>query len=232
MFSPLNFFQDLKSLYKSFKNQKLTNDIKISQLMKTFGADEYGHEANLLTADLGYGFLHYGLSRQIKPKTVLCIGSRFGFIPAVLAQACHDNGFGQVFFVDAGLDATDDHAYTGEGYWRTPQGMRVFEDFGLGKFITLFVTTTKKFAALYPNQKFDYIYIDGDHSYKGSAFDYKTFWPKLNHSGIMAFHDVSIKEKMPEGDYGVHQVFADAKKKTGSLEFAFLGSGLGILQKN
>ncbi|HCC84803.1 MAG TPA: hypothetical protein DEP87_03920 [Candidatus Pacebacteria bacterium] len=224
-------FWRIAHLFGLLKNQKLTNDQRIIQLMEAFQADEYGHEANLQTADLGYGFIHYGLIRQIKPKTVLCIGSRFGYIPAVLAQACYDNGFGQVYFVDAGLGETDAAAYTGKAYWRTPQGMAIFEKFGLGKFITLFVTTTKKFATLYPNLAFDYIYVDGDHSYKGATFDYKTFWPRLSQGGLMVFHDISIKEPMPEGEYGVYQVFAAARKKAGALVFPFLGSGLGILQK-
>lgn len=231
MFSLIKPIFYLRHLYASMRNQKVTNDIKIKSLIETFVADEYGHESNLQTGDLGYGFIHYGLIRQIKPKTVLCIGSRYGYIPAILAQACHDNGFGNVYFVDAGFGDEDEHAYTGKAYWRTPAGMKIFENFGLGKYITLFVTTTKKFAALYPHLTYDYIYIDGDHSYNGVAFDYKTFWPKLNNQGMMAFHDISIKETMPEGEYGVHKVFKAARAKAGALEFHFLGSGLGILQK-
>lgn len=212
-------------------SQKLTHDANIKQLMLAFQADEYGHQANTGQADLGYGFVHYGLIRQMKPQTVLCIGSRYGFIPAVLAQACKDNGFGSVYFVDAGLDDSSDHAYTGEGFWRTQQGMKVFEEQKLGKYITTFVTTTKEFARLYPDLTFDYIYVDGDHSYKGALFDYKTFWPKLRPTGLMVFHDVSIKEKLAEGAYGVHQVIKKIQEKNAIIILPFLGSGLGIIQK-
>ena len=232
MLAFLSPLRSLRNLYRVWRSHKLTNDARIKQLMLAFVADEYGHEANLATADLGYGFIHYGLIRQIKPKTVLCVGSRFGYIPAILAQACHDNGFGRVYFVDAGFDDSEAGAYTGQGYWKTPTGKASFDEFGLGKYIALFVTTTKKFVARYPQQKFDYIYIDGDHSYKGAKFDYKTFWPRLNPLGLMTFHDISVKETLPEGEYGVHQVFSEAQTKTDALVFPFLGSGLGILQKN
>lgn len=221
----------VRRLIQTGLSQKLTHDANIKQLMEAFKAEEYGHQANLIQADLGYGFIHYGLIRQIKPQVVLCIGSRYGFIPAVLAQACKDNGTGTVYFVDAGLDESCDHAYTGEGFWRTKQSLKVFEDYKLGKHITTFVTTTKEFAKLYPELIFDYIYVDGDHSFKGAMFDYKTFWPKLRPNGLMVFHDVSIKEKLAEGEYGVYRVLEKVQQKNAVITFPFLGSGLGIVQK-
>lgn len=212
-------------------SEKLTHDDNIKKLMRAFRADEYGHQANTEQADLGYGFVHYGFIRQIKPQTILCIGSRYGFIPAVLAQACKDNGFGSVYFVDAGLDESSGHAYTGQGFWRTKQSMQVFANQKLGRYITTFVTTTKEFAKKYPDLFFDYIYIDGDHSYKGALFDYKTFWPRLKPNGLLVLHDVSIKEKLVEGSYGVHKVLQRIQKKYAVVTLPFLGSGLSIVQK-
>ena len=162
------------------------------------------------------------------------MGSRFGYIPAVLAQACHDNGFGKVDFVDAGFGNPDgqetDNSWTGQGYWKTEKGLNCFDNFGLGKNIQLFITTTQNFAKKYKNKAYDYIYIDGDHSYEGVRRDFDLFWPMLRKEGLMVFHDISIKEKLPEGDYGVWKLWKEEKKKN-SIEFNYLGSGLGILQK-
>jgi len=220
-----------KRFYEIISSQKLTNDQQLKKLLEYFQADVYGHQANIATADLGYGFIHYGLLRQLKPKTVLCIGSRYGFIPAVLASACKDNGFGQVYFVDAGLDDTNSGAYTGKGFWRKPEGMKIFEKFGLGGFITIFVTKTKSFAKLYPDLVFDYIYVDGDHSYRGAKFDFMTFWPRLLPNGLMAFHDSSIKERLIEGDYGVWRVLKAELKKRAAVVFPSLTAGLTLIQK-
>lgn len=212
------------------KNKKFSNDARIVKLMKFFQADEYGHECNIKQADLGFGWIHYGLIRQLKPKKVLCIGSRYGFIPALLAQACSDNGFGMVDFVDAGYGDESKLAWTGKGYWKTKAGQNCFTQFGLENNIKIFITTTKKFAQKYKNSTYNYIYIDGDHSYKGVKLDFELFWPKLNIGGYMIFHDICVKEKLREGKYGVWKLWQEQKNKQ-KIEINYLPSGLGVLQK-
>lgn len=218
-----------KQLSRGTEN-KLINDVAIRDLMTHFQADEYGHEANTSQSDLGYGWLHYGYIRLLKPKRVLCVGSRYGFIPAVLAQACKDNGFGQVDFIDPGYGEGDEDHWTGVGLWKTEQGRKIFEKFGLGKHVTLFAMTTATFAKKYKRAKYDYIYIDGDHSFEGVYFDYKTFFPKLQTGGIMSFHDISVKGTLPEGTYGVWKMWQKVGKKNAvSIENPI--SGVGFLQK-
>jgi predicted O-methyltransferase YrrM len=205
---------------------------KLQQFLHRFVADEFGHRANYQTGDLGYGWLHYSFIRAHKPKKVLCVGSRFGYIPAVLAQACKDNGFGHVSFVDAGFGSDDEQNWTGQAFWRKKEGQQLFYHTQLDNFITLFVMTTQEFANKYAELHFDYIYIDGDHSYKGALSDYKLFWPLLNEDGFMSFHDISVKETLVEGEYGVHKVWDMIRQKHhGAIEFSFIGSGLGIVQK-
>ena len=38
--------------------------------------------------------------------------------------------------------------------------------------------------------KFDFIFIDGDHSYAGVKRDYESSLPYLSENGLMIFHDV------------------------------------------
>ena len=216
-------------LYK--KTNKLSNDWQIWQLMKHFQADENGHQAETIKADLGYGWIHYGLIRQQKPKNLLCIGSRYGFIPAVMAHACKDNEFGKVDFVDAGFGDGDENHWTGKAYWRNKEGMNCFKNFSLGKHIKIFVQTTKQFKQENKNKKYDYIYIDGNHSYKGAKFDFESFWPVLNKNGYMLFHDICVKEKLPEGEYGVWKLFDELSQKNPHISIDFDKSGLGIIQK-
>ena len=205
---------------------------KLQQFLHRFVADEYGHRAIYESGDLGYGWIHYSFIRTHKPKKVLCVGSRFGYIPAVLAQACKDNGFGDVSFVDAGFGPDDEQNWTGEAFWRAKEGQQLFKKTHLDNFITLFVMTTQEFAQKYDSLRFDYIYIDGDHSFKGALRDYKLFWPLLSEDGFMSFHDISVKETLTEGEYGVHKVWDMIRKKHQSaIEFSFIGSGLGIVQK-
>lgn len=197
--------------------------------METFISDDIGHRANKKRSDLGYGWLHYAFLRVLKPGRVLCIGSRYGYIPAILAQACKDMGRGYVDFVDAGYGQDDKNHWTGVGYWKTPKGALSFKRAGLSKYISVHVKTTKLF--LKTNKKlYDYIYIDGDHSYEGVLFDYTNFWPKLKKGGIMAFHDISVTHQKAEGIYGVNKLWRKISAKN-AISFPFRISGLGIIQK-
>ncbi len=203
----------------------------LTRLMQFFHADQYGHECNIEKADLGYGWIHYGLIRQKKPARILCIGSRHGYIPAILAQGCKDNGFGHVDFIDAGYGPNDRNAWSGEGYWSTHKGKNCFREFGLGGHITLFLTTTQDFSDKYPDTHYEYIYIDGDHSYRGVSLDFNLFFPRLSKEGYMVFHDICVKEKMTEGEYGVWKLWKRLEKKYGGIKVSYTGSGLGIIQK-
>jgi hypothetical protein len=44
----------------------------------------------------------------------------------------------------------------------------------------------------YPDEYFDYIYIDGDHSYFGAYRDMRTWWPKVKKGGLLGGHDVAM----------------------------------------
>ena len=221
----------IKNYFIYKKSNKLSNDWQILQLMKYFQADENGHQAKTIKADLGYGWIHYGLIRQQKPKSLLCVGSRYGFIPAVMAHACKDNGFGKVDFVDAGFGDGDKDHWTGKAYWKSNKGLNCFKDFKLDKNIKIYVETTKTFAQKHKKTIYDYIYIDGNHSYQGVKLDYKLFWPRLRKNGLMLFHDISVIGKLAEGEYGVNKLFNEISQKTPHLRINYPISGLGILQK-
>jgi len=49
----------------------------------------------------------------------------------------------------------------------------------------------------------DFIYIDGDHSYKQAKKDMVNYWDKVNEGGILAGHDITAQ------NYGVAQAFVE-----------------------
>src|SRR3989344_7950303 len=160
-----------EKVFWSITKAKLSSDIAIRYLMEHFKADTYGHRADIAKADLGYGWIHYGLIRAIRPRRILCVGSRHGFVPAVLAQACKDNSKGQIDFVDPGYGAEDNNRWTGVGYWKTKEGKDSFKTFELDGWVRLYVMESIEFAKKFKKRKYEYIYIDGDHSYKGVSLD-------------------------------------------------------------
>lgn len=199
-----------------------------------FSKGDNWHEQDPKTGDWGYGWIYYSLVRQNKPKNILCIGSKYGFVPAALALACKDNKYGKVIFVDAGYDTNNpDHVdihWDGVGFWKTRRGKNQFNIFGMGKYIDIKVMTTQDFFKKYPKEKWDYIHIDGDHSYKGVKHDFKYSWRQLRPGGIVSLHDIFTTSEMGGLDYGVGKLWQELKKRHNVIEFNGV-CGLGLIQK-
>lgn len=58
-----------------------------------------GHNEDPENANLGFGFLYYGIVRALRPNHVLVIGSGFGFRVVCLALGLKDNSKGRLTFV-------------------------------------------------------------------------------------------------------------------------------------
>lgn len=200
-------------------------------LVTDFNGDS-GHNIQEGTTFPGFGLIHYALLRAIKPDRVLCIGSRQGFIPAILAMALKDNGKGCVDFVDAGFDDdAPDRNWSGIGFWRKVDPAAHFGRLGLTGYIATHVMTTAAFAKRYPRRRYDYVYIDGDHSDKGVRLDYALFAGRVRPGGFVSFHDIVARGMLGGGEFGVYRLWDKIKRKT-AIDFPFpSSSGLGIAQK-
>lgn len=66
--------------------------------------------------------------------------------------------------------------------------------------VTIERTTSLDAAAHYENEYFDFIYIDGNHTYKHCKNDLNVWWGKVKRGGILSGHDyINIR------DFGVIQ---------------------------
>jgi hypothetical protein len=220
-------------IFAGDKHQSLVKYRISKRLVNYFDGDETSQNLNINQYFLGFGLIHYSFIRNTCPSSVLCIGSRKGFIPAILALACKDNGVGHVDFVDAGYDEGDpDKHWGGIGFWRKHDPQVHFQQIGVEHYITTHVMTTNQFANKINNKKYQYIYVDGDHSYDGVKKDYDLFWSHLSDDGFMAFHDIEAKGYLDKGKFGVHTFWQEVIKKHAHISFPFPHeSGLGILQK-
>jgi len=178
---------------------------------------------------LGFGFIHHSFIRTARPKNVLCIGSKRGFIPAICAMACKENRYGTVDFVDAGYDKDHPMAWGGDGFWKNENPDIHFAKLGLCGWIHTYVMKSVDYAEKFPKKKYDYVYIDGDHSYPGVKLDYDLFWPRLRKGGIILFHDISARGGGLFG-FGVWRLWKEIKDKE-KISFPLKISGLGILRK-
>lgn len=202
------------------------------RLVRDFSGDS-GQNTNTSQYFLGYGWIHYALIRNARPRNILCIGSRMGFVPAILAMACRDNRFGHVDFVDASYDEHQpDKHWSGIGFWNKVEPKTHFAKIGVEEYVQTFIMTTGQYAERIGKKRFQYIYIDGDHSYAGVKNDYQLFFPRLDQGGFMVFHDISARGYLDKGHFGVWKLWKEVRGNH-SIELPTpLSSGLGILQKS
>lgn len=197
--------------------------------------DSKSQNIDFNTHNLGYGSVHHTIIRSQRPKRILCLGSMYGFIPYMMARACMENGIGHVDFVDAGYDinSTDDkkrHFY-GQGFWRNTNLKKHFSYLLSPKYITTYVMTCAEFAKKY-HYKYDYIYFDADHSYKGAMSNLKLFWSRLNKEGFLCIHDIDFKVESRGVTFEHWKFWNEMVEKT-KYKFKLTNhySGIGFVQK-
>lgn len=210
-------------------------------------SDEKSQNVDSKHSNLGYGLANYALVKNLRPKRVLAIGSMYGFVPYMLARACQENGKGVVDFVDAGFDIADDvhkdNHYFGQGFWKKVDAKQHFSLFLDPKYITTNVETLKDFLKK-NSHKYDYIHMDGDHSYAGLKRDVGLSWPRLVEGGIMAIHDIefdyqellrknsNLRKEAGSLEFGVSKFWEEIQKTHPSaISISNNYSGLGLLQK-
>jgi len=224
------FYDSLKYLLESLFIFSFVNKYAVRRLIQYYGGDN-GHSIDYQKGNLGYGFLHYAFLRNLKPKKILCIGSGYGFIPAICALACQDNHCGKVDFIDAGYDSSHPKSWGGTGFWQKINPKRHFSRLNLENNIKTYLVTSEEFAQKYNKNKYQYIYIDGDHSYDGVKKDFELFWPKLEEGGLMVFHDAFVKNWGKLKNFGVWKLWQELELDS-KIIFPFpKESGLGIIQK-
>lgn len=148
-----------------------------------------GHGQSVADANLGLGWIYYGLARVIRPKTVVVIGSHRGFVPLVLGKALSDNlDGGKVVFIDPSM--VDD-------FWKSPaEVLEHFVQFGVTN-IEHHLMTTEQFTrteAYSSLGSLGMVFIDGYHTEEAARFDYDAFEGLLAPQGVILLHDSAACE--------------------------------------
>lgn len=129
------------------------------------------------TSSAFYPFL-YGMVGYLKPKTVVEIGVNFGLSSIIMGLAMKE------FNIDGHIYSFD----ISEKYLTIAK--RQIEQMELQDKITLFFGDSNEVKKL-NIKKFDLIFIDGDHSYKGAKEDYENL---KNIGKYFLFHDVNVND--------------------------------------
>ena len=188
-----------------------------------------GHAQSAADANLGLGWIYYGLARALRPRLAVVIGSWRGFVPLILARALADNEQpGEVLFIDPSL--VDD-------FWRSSSRVAAhFARFGLAN-IRHECLTTQEFVASPAygelGSEVGLLFIDGYHSSEQVKFDYEAFRSKLAPDALVLFHDTRrdrrsrIYGQGREYEQRVHS-FVESLRARPELEVLNLVAGDGI----
>lgn len=90
----------------------------------------------------------------------------------------------------------------------------------------------ERVKALLKGRAFDFLFIDGDHSYEGVKKDFFAFSPLVRQGGLIVFHDIA-KHNLPESACGVDRFWSEVKTCYPYLEIIEdihqEGAGIGVL---
>jgi predicted O-methyltransferase YrrM len=156
----------------------------IDKLFEHPDLSRMGHHQRVEDANLGLGWLYYGLARIVRPKKVVVIGSFRGFVPLVLGKALADNSErGEVWFIDPSLV---------DNFWKDHSAVQeYFAGLGVSN-IRHFLMTTQQFVTSENYRslgEIGLVFIDGYHSEEQARFDYEAFQGNLSFDGVILFHD-------------------------------------------
>lgn len=154
-------------------------------------------------------------------KSVLEIGSRYGYTLVDLAHVM--DGKGTVVSID--LPGKFPWGESGS-HVDLMQNVRALIDEGYNAM--LFIDNSHDFARIVETNylgPFDFIFIDGDHTYEGAKLDWESYGLK---GKTVVFHDIVKPKPGERQDLGVWKLWEEIKRDFKTEEFIAPDSKMGI----
>jgi hypothetical protein len=99
---------------------------------------------------------------------------------------------GMLFGVDCWTEDSDKPEINDVGFTQDildQQFMKCVVDFSLTPFVKIIRNYSYEASFTFPDNYFDFIYIDAAHDYESMVVDLNAWWPKLKPGGILSGHD-------------------------------------------
>lgn len=174
-----------------------------------------------LSAWLEHAPFAYWLMSELRPRTVVELGTHNGFSFLTFCQAAAALDLGtKIFAVDTW--AGDEHAgfYSNDIFEALETELRAnYPDIGV-----MLRSTFSEARQSFPTGSIDLLHIDGRHRYEDVREDFTMWKDALSDHGVVLFHDTCVRT----GDFGVWRFWAELQREYPCYEF-FHGNGLGVL---
>lgn len=205
------------------ENKKLNKFAMVDNWSYSNPSFEYEfYKSDWETPWAGHKVFGYDLIANLKPKTVVELGTAAGTSIFSFAQAAKDNSVECKLFAIDSWDG-DVHAgkYDGSVYESVVKIRNsVYPDVHIELLKMYFEEAVSRFT----DSSINLLHVDGLHTYEAVKHDFVTWFPKLSKDAVVIFHDISEHK----GDFGVHRYWDELKEKYSTMEFQH-SHGLGVL---
>jgi len=207
--------------------------VSTGKLKKYFGSDEIEYIIDATKNYVGHGFYSriamsqkrfeiISLAKEAKainPKTIVEIGTRKG---GTLFTWCRFTKASKIISIDL------QGGIHGGGYPAEKQKLyKYFLSDQPGREVLLIQNDSHKQETLdelkkmLGNDPIDFLFIDGDHTYKGIKNDFEMYAPLVRKGGLIAFHDIipNITKHEDAATIEVHLFWQEIKNKYKHQEF-------------
>ncbi len=183
---------------------------------------EYG---DLESAWIGHRYFSYDLVRNLKPQTIVELGTHKGGSFFSFCQAVKDAKLKtKLFAIDTWKGDKHTGAYDSQMYKHVKEiKNKLYPNQNIKLLRKTFDETKKNFK----DNSIDILHIDGFHTYKAVKHDFDNWSKKVKSDGLIFLHDTHEKKS----NFGVHLLWAELKKTYQTIEFSH-SHGLGIIIKN
>ncbi|MEM5786333.1 MAG: class I SAM-dependent methyltransferase [Syntrophobacteraceae bacterium] len=213
------------------------NTVLLKEILER--AKPMGHNEKPENLNLGFGFLYYGLTRALRPKHLLVIGSGFGFSVVCFALGLKDNGGGMCTFVDPSYSLIKNGPFKtigGADKWSEPRKVHEhFQQFGVEDVVTHYKLRSDQFFSSYTSlglPKIDIAFIDGSHAYEHVKHDFLCTLERVHRNSYILLHDTNIYIREMIGHSGVKkwlEVIRKEKEFFEVVDFPF-SSGMALVR--
>ena len=172
-----------------------------------------------------------GILRELRPERLCEIGSAAGGTLFLLSRIAHPNA--RILSIDLNDDATRKESF--RLLVQPGQQLTCIQGDSHAQEVL------EKFREWIGDDKLDFLFIDGDHTYDGVACDHRMYGPRVKPGGFVAFHDIAPDYKtrygVDTGTYagGVPEYWAEVKRRyarcTELVEHRLQdGRGIGMIE--
>ncbi|MBG6214162.1 hypothetical protein RCH23_002730 [Cryobacterium sp. CAN_C3] len=173
------------------------------------------------SAWLGHAPFASWIVDAIRPRSVVELGTHFGFSYFVFCEAIRRLGLSSTAFALDSWQGDDQAGFYGDDVYNS---VSEINDIDYAEFSTLVRGYFDDSLSRIPNDSVDLLHIDGRHGLADITHDFNAWLPKLSCRGVVLFHDTAEHQS----GFGVWEFWDDVRKRYPSFEFEH-SHGLGVL---